>query len=103
MTTDKTSDAGMTGGALPWEGLLGRPVVIDTAGPVVYLGTLRSAGPEGFDLQHADVHNCEEGHAPREQYIVESRLHGIRANRQRVFVLRHAVISLSLLDDVAVE
>ncbi len=94
MTLDKqTNDS-------PMHELLNRVVVLDTAGPVVYVGTLRSVAQDGFWLDDADAHNCDEGHAPKEQYVVESRAEGVRANRRRVFVLRHAVISLSALDDV---
>jgi hypothetical protein len=82
------------------EGLLGRNVVLDTAASVVYLGKLVSCGPAGFWLEEADVHNTDDGHAPREQYILESVRQGIRANRLRVFVLRQTVISVSALDDV---
>ncbi|UCD29350.1 MAG: hypothetical protein JSV03_02385 [Planctomycetota bacterium] len=80
--------------------LLGCNVVLDTAGPMVYLGRLASYNAGGFWLEDADVHSCYEGHAPREQYIIESRLHGIRINRARVFVFRHPVISVSALGDV---
>lgn len=83
--------------------LVGRQVVLDTAGAILYLGTLRSAGAEGFWLDAADVHDCNDGHASKEQYIVESRQQGLRVNRQSVFVLRGTVISLSALDDVVVD
>ncbi len=83
--------------------LIGRNVVLDTAGPVVYIGTLRSAGEDGFWLDDADVHNCDEGHATKEEYALETRLHGVRINRRRVFVLQSAVMSLSALDDVTAD
>lgn len=83
--------------------LLGRTVVLDTASAVVYLGTLRSVGPEGFWLDEADVHNCDEGHATKEQYVMESRVNGVRVNRRGVFVLRNAVMSLSALDDAVAD
>jgi hypothetical protein len=83
--------------------LLGRIVVLDTAGPVVYIGTLRTIHSEGFWLDDADVHNCDEGHAPKEQYVLESRIHGVRVNRNRVCVLRNAVMSLSALDDAVAD
>ncbi len=83
--------------------LLGREVVLDTAGPVVYLGRLTACDAEGFWLEDADVHNGQEGHAPREQYLAESRRDGIRVNRRRVCVFRHTVISISALSDVAAD
>ncbi len=103
MDTDNHAAPPAGGGPSPLDELIGRAVVIDTGGPVVYIGTLQSVGPEGFWLAEADVRNCDEGHATREQYIVESRLHGVRVNRRRAFVLRHAAISLSALDDAVIE
>jgi hypothetical protein len=82
------------------ETLIGKEVVLDTAGPLVYLGVLAAVEAHGFWLDRADVHNVEEGHATREQYIAESGRDGIRANRQRVFVLRATVASISALQDV---
>ncbi len=81
-------------------GLVGRNVVLDTAGPITYLGRLVEIRPEGFWLADADIRDRSEGHHTKEQYICEVRLQGIRANRRRVFVFAHVVISVSALDDV---
>ncbi|GMV96032.1 MAG: hypothetical protein AMXMBFR83_04010 [Phycisphaerae bacterium] len=80
--------------------LVGCEVVLDTPGTIVYLGRLVSYGPEGFWLESADLHNTSEGHAPREQYVLEAARDGIRVNRERIFVFRHVVISVSALSDV---
>lgn len=80
--------------------LIGREVVLDTAGPWVYLGLLSSIDEHGFWLERADVHNVQEGHATREQYVAESGRDGIRVNRNRVFVLVQSVVSVSALSDV---
>jgi len=82
------------------DNLVGRDVVLDTAGAIVYLGRLTAYDDRGFLLENADFHNSSEGHATREQYITESRRDGIRVNRNRVFVLQHAVMSVSALADV---
>ena len=82
------------------EAWIGRDVVLDTAGPLVYLGTLVAVEEYGFVLERADVHNVEDGHATREQYIAECSRDGIRVNRDRVFVLRQTVASVSPLSDV---
>lgn len=82
------------------ESLIDQEVVLDTAGPMIYLGRMQSFSADGFWLTAADVHNENEGHAPREQYIAESARDGIRVNRERVFVFRHTVISVSALADV---
>lgn len=80
--------------------LVGREVVLDTLGPIIYLGTLVAQDDRGFSLENADLHNASEGHATREQYIVESAREGVRVNRRRIFVLRQAVYSISALSDV---
>ncbi len=85
------------------DSLVGREVVLDTAGPTIYLGRLASYNADGFWLTEADVHNGDEGHAPRDQYVAESARDGIRLNRQRVFVFRHTVISVSALADVVTD
>ncbi len=83
--------------------LLGRNVVLDTAGPITYLGKLVEIRHDGLWLADADLRDRSEGHHTKEQYICESRIHGIRANRRRIFVCAHVVISVSALDDVIVD
>lgn len=80
--------------------LLGSDVVLDTATPIVYMGRLESCDAGGFWLSDADMHNCNEGHASREQYITEASIDGVRVNRKRIYVFRHTVISMSALSDV---
>lgn len=82
------------------QSLIGRPVVLDTAGSVIFLGTLRSVEGDGFWLEEADVHDCDDGHATKELYVCEARQFGVRANRKSLFVYRSAVISFSSLADV---
>lgn len=82
---------------------VGRQVVLDTAGPIVYLGNLKEAHEAGFWLENADIHDSREGHAGKELYVYESKVGGVRSNRQRVFVMRSTVISLSALDEVVHE
>jgi hypothetical protein len=80
--------------------LIGRQVVLDTAGPATYLGTLIAISDEGFWLEKADFHDRLEGHATKELYICEARQQGIRPNRHRVFVFSQVVISISALNDI---
>ena len=83
--------------------LVGRPVVLDTMGTMVYLGVLARVTDNGFWLTDADVHDCRDGHAGREVYIMEAGRDGISVNRNRAFVLRSAVCSVSPLDAVRVD
>ena len=80
-------------------GLVGGKVVMDTAGTVVFLGTLLEVTPHGFWLSDADLHDRAEGHATKERYVLEAKEFGIRVNRKRLFVLRSAVISISALEE----
>jgi len=84
------------------EELVGFEVVLDTAGPVTYLGTLSEVCPDGFWLTDADIRDRTEGHVSKERYICEAKDGGIRANRRRIFVFRDVVLSCSALDDVVI-
>ena len=87
--------------------LLQRRIVLDTAGPMVYIGTLEAIDERGYWLLDADVHDRTEGHSTKEQYISEAaeleRGGTRRANRRRVFVERSAVVSVSALDDICLD
>lgn len=83
--------------------LIDQEVVLDTAGPVVYLGILREVTPDGFWLETADLRDSIEGHVTKERYLCEARARGIHPNRQRIYVFSHAVISISALADVLAE
>jgi len=82
---------------------IGKPVVLDTAGPILYLGVLSEVARTGFWLQQADVHDCRDGHASKEVYLHEARRDGITPNRARVFVLASSVMSVSALEDIRLD
>jgi hypothetical protein len=82
------------------ESLVGHLVVLDTAGPVTFLGTLKEVCHDGFWLEDADLRDRSEGHDTKEQYICKARNSGIRTNRKRIFVRAPVVISVSALEDV---
>ena len=75
-------------------------IVLDTAGPVLYLGVLKEIAAGGFWLEDVDVHDCRDGHATKEVYLIEAVQNGITPNRKRAYVMASAVISTSLLEDV---
>ncbi len=83
-----------------WDRFLGKAVVVDTATPFLYIGTLKAADDHFLELETADVHDRTEGHSTNEKYALESRKSGVRENRRRVTIRMPAVVSLSLLDDV---
>ena len=80
--------------------LVGREVVLDVTGMYVYVGTLAGRDARYLILANADVHDLRDTHTSRERYVLDSKRHGIRANRARVLVRREDVVSISALDDV---
>lgn len=82
------------------EALVGCTVVIDVEALFVYIGRLEGLESQYLVLADADVHDLRDTSTTRELYILETRQHGIRANRSRVLIRRDQVLSLSDLDDV---
>ena len=80
--------------------LTGRDVVLDASSPYVYVGTLVGRDHRYLILDNADVHDLRDTTTTRELYVLQSKRHGIRANRKRVLVRREEIVSLSALDDV---
>ena len=79
---------------------VGRMVVMDTQGPLIYIGTLEKATDAFFVLTDADVHDTNDSRASKDLYVVETRELGVRVNRKRVVVMRAQIASISLIDDV---
>ena len=80
--------------------LRGRLVVIDVEAPYVYSGTLAALAANHQVLEDAAVHDLRDAGTTRELYVLETRMHGVRANRKNVLIRRDQVISISALDDV---
>jgi hypothetical protein len=80
--------------------LWGNTVVLDTRGPLLYIGTLTATGPCFYTLTDADVHDLSDSSTSKEVYIMEAAKHGVRKNRESVFVRRHEIVSLSSLESV---
>ncbi len=87
--------------------LLGRRVVLDTQGPLIYIGQLVAYDERGYWLADADVHDRGDGHSTKEDYVNRAfalEQSGTRqVNRRRVFVERSAIVSVSALDDVVTD
>ncbi len=80
----------------------GTEVVIDIVSHYVLVGVLTSHDDEYLVLEKADVHDLRDTTTTREQYVVDTRLHGVRSNRHRVLVRRDEIVCLSRLADVIV-
>lgn len=93
--------------AFTLDALLNRRVVLDTQGPLVYIGRLAARDQHGYWLTEADVHDRTDGHSTKEVYISQAheleRTGNRNVNRRRVFVDCRAVVSISALDDVVSE
>ena len=87
----------------PLRRFLNEQVVLDTATPILYIGTLTEITESVFVLEGADMHDCRDGHANKEKYLVEAHRDGVAVNRQNVVVMRSIVISVSRLVDVLAE
>jgi len=79
---------------------IGQIIVLDTQGPLIYIGTLEQATAATLLLTNADVHDSNDSRASKDLYLVETRDLGVRVNRGVVLVMRHQIASLSLLRDV---
>ena len=87
----------------PLKRMVGERVVLDTATPIVYVGTLTEVTEHTFVLINADLHDCRDGHASKEDYIAQAATlfdESTEANRREVVVLRTAVISVSRISDI---
>jgi len=84
----------------PLGGFLEHVVVLDTQGPLIYIGTLVEISEVFLVLQEADVHDSNDSRASKDLYLVETRELGVRINRKRVLVMRRQVASVSLLREV---
>jgi hypothetical protein len=92
-----------TGGLDGLEYFVGQVVVLDTQGPLIYIGTLARVNGGGGGtmlLVDADVHDTNDSRASKDLYLAETRDLGVRVNRKTALVMRHHVASVSLLREV---
>lgn len=83
-----------------WEAFVGKVVVVDTDSRFVYLGTLTRIDSEFLVMKDVDAHDRRESPSTKEQYIMDTKKFGVKANRKEISVRKALVISLSKLDDV---
>ena len=84
----------------PLELWRGRIVILDTPGPLIYIGTLGDLHTDVLLLHEADVHDTQDSGSTKEYYIAQTRKLGVRSNRAKVMVRREIIASISLLEDV---
>jgi small nuclear ribonucleoprotein (snRNP)-like protein len=83
-----------------WESLVGQTVVVDTDSRFVYLGILERVELEFLVLKDVDAHDRRESPSTKEQYIMDTKKFGVKANRKEVSIRKSMVVSISKLDDV---
>ena len=86
-----------------WSEFVGHTVVLDMCSPYVILGQLTAARADCLVLADVDIHDLRDTTTTREKYVVDSRNHGIRANRRQAMVRLADVVSISRLEDVIVD
>lgn len=83
-----------------WDEFLQQIVVLDMTAPYVYVGRFVGVRSGYLLLEQADAHDLRDSSTSREVYVLECRRHGVRPNRERVFVDLRQVVGISALDDV---
>jgi hypothetical protein len=51
-------------------------------------------------MEDFDAHDRKEGPSTKEQYVMDTKRFGVKANRKEVSVRKAVVVSVSRLDDV---
>ncbi|NNM86337.1 MAG: hypothetical protein HKL96_11355 [Phycisphaerales bacterium] len=79
---------------------IGQKVVLDTQGPLIYIGTLAAVHAQALVLCDADVHDCHDSRSSKEFYLAQTRIVGVHVNRVEVIIQRTVVASASLLEAI---
>lgn len=82
------------------EPFIGEEVVLDTASPLIYVGTLERVADGFLTLVDVDVQDANQMKSSKELYVLEARKFGIKKNRTSVTVRGDVLISISKLADV---
>jgi small nuclear ribonucleoprotein (snRNP)-like protein len=80
--------------------LVGQEVVVDLRNGFVCIGMLSAADPTVLQLADADFHDLRDTQTSRENYIVDSKRTGIKANRKRTLLMLAEVVAITRVADV---
>jgi hypothetical protein len=83
--------------------LVGQVVVLDMSSPWVYVGRLARREADFLLLEQVDAHDLRDTQTTRERYILESRRHGVQANRAQTWVNLRDVVGVCRLEDVMLD
>jgi hypothetical protein len=73
-------------------------VVVETVGPLTYVGRFDTEDESGVHLLNVGVHDAAEG--PREDYVRRSARFGVRTDRNHLVVPRAEVARITPLGEV---
>jgi hypothetical protein len=79
---------------------VGSIVVLDTATPLLNIGTLEQVRDGFLTLTDVDVQDSKQMNSSKELYILEARKFGVKKNRHRVEVRGDVIVSISKLEEV---
>jgi hypothetical protein len=79
---------------------LKKMVVIDTFGPLIYLGVLQRVEDTWIQLGMTDVHDTSDSSTTKENYIRKSAQTGIKNNRKSCRLEQKHIVSISLLSEI---
>lgn len=82
------------------EQFLKKKIVLDTRSSWVYIGVLEEVTGHTVVLSEVDAHNNNETLTTQEVYVMESKITGVKANRDRTFINLDYVVGFSLLDEI---
>ncbi len=74
-------------------------VVVETTGPLTYVGRFDSEDPAGLHLFDVGIHDGASG-GSREDYVRRSARFGIRADRKQLVVPRAEVSRITPLGEI---
>jgi hypothetical protein len=86
-----------------WDDLAGQVVVLDVSSPYLIIGRFDHCHGDWIVLHDTDVHDLRDTATSRETYLINSRLHGVHANRRSTWVRLAEVVCISRLEDVLTE
>ena len=79
---------------------LHQAVVVDTSGSFVYLGTLKAVHLDFIELENADVHDMNDSHSTKENYLRNALITGLRPNRKSCRIDKNKIISITLFSEI---
>jgi len=79
---------------------LKQTIIVDTRSSWIYIGQLEEVGEDFIVLRDVDVHDSVESARPKEIYVMDSKISGVKSNRDRVYISLDFLVSFSPLDAV---